>query len=243
MFEEEQTAREALVVEPECVYRSEIVEQLACLGRFDRILEAKSLRHGLLLLDSRPFAACLLGPSLGRRTAAIFLRAARRLHTSADCALVVVLNDAGKNNEQLFRFGADGIVQMPFEPQSFASVIRNVRSCADERRDEIEKKMAAEAPLSESLERLAWSLRTVAQNVTSGELKLLQSGEPSPAVLYALHSALKGTLSPALRARTDTIFETRFVSSVTDWFADRVNASHPEATERLRQRLLAYLAD
>lgn len=236
-------AEQALIVESRVSSRKEIAAELLNAGLVSTVLEAPSVGDGLGLLSLHELNACFLGPSLTKEVATNFLIEGKKLVKDKKCAFVAILNPGTDYAKALTDAGADGAIHRPFNSRSFTRLVTDAIKKArlrNERATETARKQAFHLTLPDLLEETATGLKTVAEKITAGSLKLDKDGQPSLATRDAIRLSIENAFSPLGEPTESGTFNHHFVTCLVEWFVKRINTSEKAATEQLRQRLLGF---
>ena len=239
----------ALLIDSSFGSRRELLGTLRGTDLFAAVEEAESVSHGYLILDEGRSDACILGPSLKENVALEFIRRAYVIPRTRPCAFIAVRNDS-PSTDKFQEVGATALLRAPWAKTSFRDVVSQaiVRSKARQTGDLIinpfEAPETAAHPEGRTLDRilstLAGDLRGVIEDLSSGKLKISPNGRPSLATQDALRLVLEQAHPSPEIAGTIGTFDHHFVTSVVEWFSERVSTPPKTATEQLRRRLVSY---
>ena len=222
----------ALVVESNLTSRHQIAKDLQSHGIVREVVEADSVQGALTELQTRPYGACVIGPLLNIKTARHFVAQGRLTSVSPHVAFIRLIASTEADSATVF----DDRVQIPYEPQALRSTIERA----------VEKLLTAspsdavpaqDSSLAEALQSLAIEIRGISRALTSGQLKLTRTGEPSTATLYALRKTLERAFGERNQEGDLPTDVKNFVNLSLDWLHAKVRGSDRDTLARIANQV------
>ena len=259
--------RRCLVVESRHSSRFELVRDLTASKLFDTVTPAASVADGVVLLKTKSFDACLVGPKLGPERTLPTLAQAIRESDSKDCALIAV-SDHDKSEPEALK-SAHGVMLRPYSTASLSdSVIRAVvkanrkspwvgimltTGATPELDDENAESGSDSAEIGPTTNNshltrdlfgiLASRLKKIACGSEKRIYLLTPSGLPTQTTKRALDKiAMEASLELQQRGELPPDFEQFLAGAFHRWFSDFVLEGRREAAANLSESLSAYIA-
>ncbi len=227
----------AIVVESNLVSRRDIARDLQTHEIAGSVLEAESVPDGLQHIQMNSFGVCVLGPALQTQTIKNFITQGRVASKSPHCAFVRLTREVNDDSELPALL--DDTLVYPYDPTSLKqSITRAVESRLPNfgvQKFDVHNLRQANAPLPDTLESLAIEIRGLARALTTGQLTLNASGEPSAAALYAFRRALERAF-PERNQHGDLPIDVKaFLNLALDWMKNRVTGTEGDLVQRIRK--------
>ena len=214
---------QGLIVDSSFDSRLKLSRDVQALGLFERVIDAKSLLHGLDLLKSKSPDAVVIGPSVSRERAIDFITRAKKIPNAVQCAYIAVVNqsrhNSSDNSSGLTNFGIHGVIQRPYTKGAFSQIVAQaVREASGRTLKEPTRIYEIDAPfemtltdeperafvlsdaqssisLCRAIEQAASGLREVATLITAGKLGLVSNGLPDERTKRTILDVIAKTLS------------------------------------------------
>lgn len=244
-----------LVVDASFSSRRQLIHDLRSTGIASDVIEAPSVRDGMDILVSKIFDLCLIGPTLSENSAIDLIKHGKEISAERKCAFVAIVNQTGTSAPKLLDAGADGAIERPYTTNTFSQIVREAVQVAKasaqtvyqapyvERPTAVPRPLKIEAlpNLSSVIFNAAQGLRGIARDITCGKLKLTSSGDPTLVTREAIRKVFESALClENYQAQLPGTFEYFFVSSLVDWFTERIHRSERASTDHLRRKLLSF---
>lgn len=253
------------VVDSRLGSRRELIKDLKATALFERVVEAKSLAHGLLTLHIEDVDSCMIGPSLRSDKALQFLESAKQIPTAEVCAFVVVRNEGSNSEKEFERVGVHNIIRRPYTKEVFRekvvqSVIKanansewakiaqarladgqtlgQTEQAVQDEEGDLPNRLALTAVFRDTLPRL----KDIVVGHQDGQYGLLIDGRPTPRTSAAIRELIEEILDSQELSPEERIYMANYLdTAIRDWFVDVVLRSEGIATAKLRKKLIDFV--
>lgn len=226
--------------------RLEVIKDIKSSALFEEIVEASSLEDGLKKIENRSFDACLVGPSVSLNSVNSFIKNARQRTYAKDCAMVAVIK---RDLDPSTLVDAHAIAKVPCTKQAFfEAVVRGVLLAGAGMKwpgvklgddGSVMFMEGGEWKVLKSDSNVAPSIIPDNFILTGDEDSIkkfcdgLQNTPPS-----RIEKIIKVLISGS--SQNDDPFVKFFLAAIKEWKDDQSFLSLKEASQNLRQKLLAF---